>query len=624
MSEKTKSSWQKELRYILPIVLVVFLVFANSLSGEFVYDDLRQIVRNPLIQDSSLYLDAVTSDVWAFKGDGTMTASNYWRPTFTAFHILNFALFGLDPFGWHLLNILLHAGVCVFAFLLLRRWGLSEVVSFAITLIFAVHPVHTESVAWVSGSPDTLFGLFFLGSLWFADRFISDGKKHVNLIFALLFYVLALGAKEIAMLCFPIYFLIFNYRKSDSAEKFLESPKNLTGLFASLAIGFFLIRWYVLGMISRPAEGAVGLMDAVLSVPTASLFYLKQMVFPLVLAINYPLRPVNELSLLYFVLPLIVLAGVVFGLWKLYRLGFIYQTGIGLMVLPLLPTLNITAFGSEEIVHDRYLYLPLLGFLIIIFTLINRLAEGRFERSKLTILTAAIIIAGALAVKTISYNSVWSSNLHLWKHSVEIDPGSSASNAQYGAFLFEEQKYTESLEFYDRSIKIKPSAIALLGRGRAQIFLHQNEKAIEDLKGLINLPAADQNAYTLYQAFESLAIAYVNQKKFRDAESALETARLKLPIYRAALAEKLAIVYYQQGKKDEALRVLEGARAQAGVELLPESKNVFLRLGMLYAELGRRNDARTNLDEYLRYTASIKDKSTLDARKQAADLLKKL
>ena len=72
---------------------------------------------------------ALTNDVWAFKGDGTVTASNYWRPTFTAWCIINFSLFGLDPYGWHFLNLLLHLGVCLLAFLLLRKWGLSGSIS---------------------------------------------------------------------------------------------------------------------------------------------------------------------------------------------------------------------------------------------------------------------------------------------------------------------------------------------------------------------------------------------------------------------------------------------------------------------------------------------------------------
>src|SRR5688500_18818410 len=108
--------------WIAVIVLAAVIPFSNAVSGDFVYDDGRQIVANPLIQKSDLFVQALTSDVWAFKADGSVSASNYWRPVFTALCILSFGLFGLEPFGWHLLNILLHAGVCVVAYLLMRRW----------------------------------------------------------------------------------------------------------------------------------------------------------------------------------------------------------------------------------------------------------------------------------------------------------------------------------------------------------------------------------------------------------------------------------------------------------------------------------------------------------------------
>src|SRR5687767_13727172 len=105
-----------ELRPLVLIALVAFVVFAITLGGDFVYDDTRQILRNPLIQDSDLYGKALASDVWAFKGDGTAAASNYYRPTFVAWMILNFKVFGTSPFGWHLTNVLLHIGVCLLCF----------------------------------------------------------------------------------------------------------------------------------------------------------------------------------------------------------------------------------------------------------------------------------------------------------------------------------------------------------------------------------------------------------------------------------------------------------------------------------------------------------------------------
>jgi tetratricopeptide (TPR) repeat protein len=138
------------------------------------------------------------------------------------------------------------------------------------------------------------------------------------------------------------------------------------------------------------------------------------------------------------------------------------------------------------------------------------------------------------------------------------------------------------------------------------------------------MPEEKQEAYALYQVYEALGIAHSEQRKFDAAIKSFTDARLKLPMYQAALTEKLAIVLYQSGRKDEALRELEGARVHARNELLPESKNVFLRLGMLYKEHGRKPEARDALSEFLRQTASINEKNTLDARRQAAQLLESL
>src|SRR5215203_39545 len=249
---------KSDLRWLILIALIAFVVFANSLSGNFVYDDNRQILRNPLIQDSTLYGKALTSDVWAFKADGTIAASNYYRPTFAAWLILNFLIFGASPFGWHVLNLLLHIIVCVLAFLLLRRWNLSNYASFAVAMIFAVHPVHTESVAWISGAPDLLFSAFLLGAFWFAENIVRESprketkpafRNRLDLLTALVFYALALGAKEIGILCFPLFFLIF----AKSALK--RNAAKLTVPFAALAVLFFVARWLVLGAISLSPEG---------------------------------------------------------------------------------------------------------------------------------------------------------------------------------------------------------------------------------------------------------------------------------------------------------------------------------------------------------------------------------
>ncbi|MET0752816.1 MAG: tetratricopeptide repeat protein [Pyrinomonadaceae bacterium] len=626
-----------EFRWLILLALIAFFVFANSMSGDFVYDDNRQILRNPLIQDAGLYGKALTSDVWAFKGDGSVAASNYWRPTFTAWSILNFQLFGPNPVGWHLLNLLLHVGVCILAFLLLRRWNLLPVIAFAISAIFAVHPVHTESVAWISGSPDLLFSLFLLASLWFAENVSRKGAKaqeedkkgslinSFDLILSLIFYALALGAKEVALLCIPLFYLIFTRKNDEKDKQIAASP--LFRIFPFLLVGavYFVARWIILGAVSKPAEDAASFGSSVLSVPAMFVFYLKQIIFPLWLGANYSLRPVIQVNLTNFVLPLIISIAAFVVFYLLAKRSFIAKLGFAIFILPLVPTMNSMALLSEQIVHDRYLYLPLLGFLMMILPYLIEKIEKIIKKNEINVAFILTIVLGLpLVFQTFVYNRVWASNLSLWQHNVKIDSTSASNWLQLGAELLEREKYNEAAEAYNNSIDIKPSPLALMGRARIFIAQNQLEEAVWDLQTVTELPSDQVNAYTLYQSYEALAIAFSQQNKPEKAVQFLTDARKRLPIYYAALTEKLAVVYYGQNRKDLALKELEGAKKQAKVELLPESKTIFLRLGMLYAEQGKNQEAKEALQEYLKATNNLQDKFTQQDRKQATDLLKQL
>lgn len=640
MSEATAKN-KTDLILIAIIAAVAFAVFANSLTGEFVYDDVRQIIRNPLIQDNNLIGKALTSDVWAFKGDGTYTASNYWRPTFTAFNILSFRLFGVEPFGWHFLNLLLHAGICVLIFLLLRRWNLSANLSFVIALIFAVHPVHVESVAWIAGSPDLLFGAAFLGSLWFADKWSMEKKGAVYLIVALVLYALALGSKEVAMLCFPVYFLIFSYRQNvvtteESSKKKKSTDErsaierktsvfNATLAFGILAFAYFFIRWAILGRISQPAENAANLFSAILSAPSVFIFYLKQIIFPITIGTNYPLRAVEGFDVFRFVLPFVISVAAIVLFYLLARRSFVQKIGLALFILPILPTMNITAYVPEQIVHDRYLYLPLLGFLLIIFPYLAEILQKKVpEKSETFLLVIGVLLSVPLAVQTFINNEYWKNELALWEHNIKVDPTSSFSFSQYGYALLEKEKYAEALEAFNTSLDIRSAAITLMGRARANIYLNNYEEAVWDLQTIVESPDKDLNAYTLYQSYESLALALSQNGKNDHAETILRDARKRLPLYHAALTEKLAITLYQQNRKAEALRELEEARAQARRELLPESKNIFMRLGMLYGEAGQKDKAREALQEYMKVTSGLNDKESTKNRQQVNGFLKQL
>lgn len=630
-----------EFRWLILIAVFSFLVFANSLNGDFVYDDNRQIVRNPLIQNSTLYGKALTSDVWAFKGDGAIAASNYWRPAFTAWMIVNFSLFGLAPFGWHLSNVLLHALVCLLAYALSRRWNLSPAVSMAISLLFAVHPAHVESVAWISGAPDLLFSLSLLGSLWFAENYRTK-KKTLDIVLSISLYTLALGSKEIGILCFPLFILIFLRRdaaieaETEKSSKHKKKAKAISAdssfnnfnaalPFLAAAVVYFVLRLLVLGAVSLPVEDSASFGSAILTVPSIFVFYVRQMAFPYSIAANYPLRAVQTIDLFHFVIPLLISVAVLFFLRLAAKRSFAGRIGFALMILTLLPAMNASAFTPEQIVHDRYLYLPLLGFLMIVAPYLAELLEKTIPaKSKLIIASAAIILSFPLAYTAFKYNRVWASELALWEHSVNADASSSFNWSQYGGELTERGKTAEAIEAYNNSLKIRVGAGALTGQARNFLTLKKYDDATKNLKTVIALPNDKINAYTLYQSYETLAIVLVEQKKYDEAETLLNEARKRLPIYQAALTEKLAVALYQANRKDDALRELEAAKAKARTELLLESKSVFLRLGMLYAELGRKDEARANLEEFLRLTAAFKEEKTLAERNRAAELLKQL
>jgi len=619
---------KKPLILSLIVAIVAFGVFANSLKGDFVYDDNRQILMNPLIQNPQLYTKALFSDVWAFKGDGNIAVSNYWRPTFVAWMIINFQLFGTEPFGWHLTNVLLHAFVSLLIFLLLYKlWGADLFSAFAISLIFAVHPVHVESVAWISGAPDLLAAVFLLASFWCVSKKANPKSSDYDLFYFLsvFFYAIAIGSKEIVFLCFLIHYLIFRYFHEKSQVKAIK----LTLPFFTISLLYFVIRYQIIGAFSYAPEDSTDLKGAFLTAPTIFLFYLKQIALPVKLCANYSVQPVESLDFSSFFMPLILSAFILLLMALVARKSSLQKIGLMLFLLPLIPAMNASFFPRDNIVHDRYLYLPLLGFLMLILPELKNFVlrfetpaiVGKPERIGVGLL---MLITLLLSLKTISYNQVWLDDLSVWEHAVRTDSGSASSWVQYGAELLERNRFEEAEQAYNRAIEIKPSTLALLGRGRSLIGQKKFDSAVEDLKKIIEKPTDELDLYQLFQSYEAIAIAYTEKGEPEKALEVLLQARKRLPIYYASLTVKTAIVLYQLNRKQEVLQELETVKERAKRELMPESKSVFFRLGLLYAEMGRKTEARANLQEFLRFSTSFKNKVTVREREIALEYLNKL
>ena len=624
-----QSSPRIELMWLLPALVLGFLVYTNTLHGEFVYDDRRQISRNTLIQDDSQFWRAMTSDVWAFKG-GDQAVSNYWRPSFVLWMILNFRAFGLSTFGWHLANILLHLAVVTLAFALLRRLDLSRPVAGAIALIFAVHPVHSESVAWISGAPDLILCAAMVGSMWFV-KLMGEEKTPLRWTVAIALYLVALGAKEVAIL-YPLIVVALLWRRTGSGEQGVTWKRALSIAwpFVAAAVAYFIIRRSILGSIEQLPEGGASLGGTILTTPAVFAFYLRQLVFPYWIGPSYPLRAVTtaNIGVGNCLIPLVV--SIVAGWWmiRMARRSKTARIGLALFLIPLLPAMNIAAFHPEQLVHDRYLYVPLLGFLLLtlpaLASLLQRVWGERVSRGPLLVYIFAVIVGVPLAAQTVRYNRAWTSNLALWEWGVRSDPNSAFNYQQHGVYLHEAKRLEEAIGAFNRSIEIGPSAPAYTARGSTLIDQKRFPEAERDLREVTSRQVAQVAPYTMYQAYEGLAICFTQQGKLNQAADSIAEARGRLQQYTAALTEKLAVILYLGGQKQEALNQLNAVRAQGRTETLPESRLIFYRLGLLNVELGHPQDARDDFQEFLMLTRNTLTPDIAKARSDSEAALRTL
>lgn len=628
-SAQEKRGRRSELLWLLPALAAGLVVYLNTLHGQFVYDDQWQIVRNTLIQDGSQFWHALTSDVWAVHG-GEQATSNYWRPSFVFWMILNFRCFGLATFGWHLSSVLLHLGVVVLAFVLLRRLDVSRPVAGAIALVFAVHPVHTESIAWISGSPDLILCLALLGSIWFVIL-LGERTTPLRWILALGLYLVALGAKEIAIL-YPLIVVAVLWRSErDPEDEGISWARALSIAwpFAAAAIAYFIARQFILGTVQL-SKSEVSFGETILTAPAVFAFYLRQMIFPYGIGPSYPLRVVTaaNIGMANFIIPLVVTIGV--GWWMLRMAGRskLARFGLALLAVPLLPTLNIAAFHPEQLVHDRYLYVPLLGFLIltvpVLARLLQRMTDDGMNRGPVLVFIFAAVVSVPLAAQTIRYNAAWTSNLALWEWGVRSDPTSAFNYQQYGVQLHEAKRLEEAISAFNRAIEILPSPVAYLARGTTLIDQKKFEEAERDLHQLTSVEIEKVTPYTMYQAYDGLAVSHVKQRKLTEAAAALVEGRDRLPQYTAAFTVRLAVILYQGGQKEEALNQLNAGQHHGRTDALPESRLIFYRLGLLNAELGHTQEARDAYQEFLSLTKDILSPDIQLARSKSEDALREL
>ena len=162
------SSLRPDVALLALLLVLAVLPYASTLANSFVYDDFPQLVENPYVRGFRHLREIFTTTVWSFQGAQGVT--NYYRPLMTFGYLVCYQIFGPLPFGFHLANVLLHAAVVCLLFGVTRRVFGDPLPAFLAAALFALHPVHTESVAWVAAVPDIELTFFYLLAFWFFLR----------------------------------------------------------------------------------------------------------------------------------------------------------------------------------------------------------------------------------------------------------------------------------------------------------------------------------------------------------------------------------------------------------------------------------------------------------------------
>jgi len=449
------------------VLALTFAAYLPALRYSFVLDDRGQILDNPAVHSWHFLPTYFTAHVWA--GLLPQVLGNYYRPVFLLWLRLNDAVFGNSAWGWHLTTILAHVLATLLVYFLAVRLGVSRVASLLSALIFGLHPAHIEAVAWISGVTEPLLGVFLLACFLAYVRWRREGARRWKVI-SLALFALALGEKETAVILpglLLLYDLMFESRSADLALKaggpvgaeqrrMLELRKAFT--WCAKALGrtwpyFFLILLYIparlhalkgFSHIATP----LGLKQLVFTWPSLIWFWIRHLIWPFGLSTFYDFPAVVHPKLGNFILPALYDVGAGVALWAGVRRSRAAAFFAIWMILPLLPLLDFRIFVANDIVHDRYLYLPSVGLAILIALLLEKVCAGaaQWQGIPVSLLAAAASLAVVLGFGTLSESFYFRDDLTFYAYNLSRAPNNPIAQCDYAADLAERGFYGPALE----------------------------------------------------------------------------------------------------------------------------------------------------------------------------------
>ena len=478
------------------LALITWLVFGQTRNFRFVnYDDNAYVYQNPHVTQGLTFKGIV----WAF----THSHAHNWHPLTTISHMLDCRLYGLKAGGHHLTNVLLHAISAILLFLALRRMTTAFWLSAFAAAVFAVHPLHVESVAWVSERKDVLSGLFFMLTLGAYARYVrrqGGGTNAVRLrtkdyLWVLFFFALGLMSKPM-LVTLPFVLLLLDYWPLDRFRQLTN--ENHFHLGGSALLRRLIVEKIPLLVLAVPSCVATllvqrealqsfrhfSLLLRLVNAVVSAAVYLEQMVCPIRLAVLYP-YPANGLAPWKAVLALVVLVFISACAYGLrHRRPYLFVGWLWYLIM-LVPVIGIVQVGVQARA-DRYTYLPHIGLYILIAWAAKDLFASRRHR-RLALGASAVLVITVLGALARTQTSYWRDNESLWKHTLACTSRNNVALTNVGAYLLETGRVDEGMADLQKALGIDSNDVyahndigkAFLDMGRAAEAIAHFQKAMD-------------------------------------------------------------------------------------------------------------------------------------------------
>ena len=564
----------RRYRQLVPCLLaagVAFSVHIPALFARFVYADMAQVLENPWIRDLRHIGAIFGGGVWSFRSGNA--SSNYYRPAMHTIYALEVRLFGFEPWGFHLVNVLLHAAVSALVVLLVSRL-VSDLrtreafpaflsPALAAGLLFATHPVHTEAVAWVASLPELSFTLF--GLLSFLAFIRSEGTWNRWVWISVGLFFASTLCKETALVLPALLGLYELLRRRPSPEDLLRrlAPFAVAAAF-SLALRFRALS----GFAPEARWSELTTFQCVLNAFPLFAKYLLKLVLPIDLNAFHLLHPVlSPLEPRALVGVFVAVAFVAASVLALRRSALVFFS-LQAIALPLLPVLYIRVVG-ENAFAESYLYLPSLGFSILCALALFQLPG---TRGRAALLAGLVALYGAgTAFRCMG----WRDNYTLFRDTASKSPGHFHPQESLANALFERGELDAAIDRYRIALSLSPSQVnARRNLGVAYLRTGRVDEAIAELSVVTAMASGEPKAHA------ALGFAY-ERKGLLDAAVVEYEKGLALDPDAAEAHNNLGVAYWKLGRTGRAAE-----RFAAALRLQPGNRRYAENLG-LCSELPR-------------------------------------